>query len=145
MEESLDREVAHYRGQALAPSTRKTYRSQLKSYLDFCSGLGYRPVPGSPSTLARYLAFLARRLKASSIRVYLAAVRLIHLEAGLPNPFEGSWFLTSVLRGIKRDLGGETTPKRPITLHLLLLLRKRLDPVSPMDNFLGSLPGDVLQ
>lgn len=67
-----------------------------------------------------YAAYLARRMKANSVRQYLNIVRLLHLECGYPNPCENNWQLRSTLSGIARTLGTNVTRKTPITPDLLL-------------------------
>lgn len=89
--------------------------------------MGYGPVPASPAVLGRYMAYLGRRLKFSSIRHYLSAVRLLHLESGFPNPLDGDWFLSSLMKGMKRFLGVPVRQKSPITPDLLLQIRELLD------------------
>lgn len=64
----LDGQVAFYKGQALSVNTRKTYSAQWKSYIAFFDLLGTQPLPASPLLLCRYAAYLARRLKYSSIK-----------------------------------------------------------------------------
>ena len=119
--------MAHYRANALAPSTTKSYSSQIKKYVNFCKMVGTAPVPAHPTTLARYIAYLARTLKYQSVRVYLAAIRYIHLDAGLTNPFQDNFFLTSILKGVRRSLGEHIIQKRLITPDILLGILQTLD------------------
>ncbi|KAK7089168.1 hypothetical protein V1264_024786 [Littorina saxatilis] len=48
------------------------------------------PVPVNEQTVAQYAAYLARRLKPSSIKQYINIIRILHLESGLPHPFKDS-------------------------------------------------------
>ena len=77
------------------------------------------PVPISQVDLGRYIAHLSRRLSFSSIRQYLNAVRIIHLEAGAKNPLDNNWYANSILKGVKRVKGDITKQKSPITLDIL--------------------------
>ena len=95
--EELDKGVSLLRSQTFAESTAKTYKTQQLVYLRFCSAMDIRPVPISVTDLGRYIAFLAPRLCFSSVRQYLNAVRLMHLEAGLPNPLINNWYVTSII------------------------------------------------
>lgn len=119
---ALDREVLGYNKAAYAPATRRAYATHRRAYLNFCRKVGAKPAPASTATLARYVAYLARRLKFSSVRQYLNVVRLIHLEAGLPNPVGDNFHLNLTLRGIKRELATPPSRKLPITPPLLLHL-----------------------
>lgn len=71
-------------------------------YLRFCAYMGYPPLPVQPDHLLLYAAFLARSLKATSVRSYLNIIGLLHKEMGLPNPLLNNWPLKSLLMGINR-------------------------------------------
>ena len=131
LEAQLDKEVAHYQGAAFATSTKKSYAAHRKSYLQFCANAGYNPVPASATVIARYIAFLARRLKYSSIRQYLNIIRILHVEQGLPNPLSNSYQVSITLRGVRRSLGDKATQKLPITPELLLVINKTLNSKDP--------------
>ena len=78
------------------------------------------------STITLYCVFLARTIKPSSIPGYLSVVRLLHLDAGLPNPLE-NWQLTQLRKGIARCLGRPPLQKLPITPQILQELYSLLD------------------
>ena len=88
---------------ALAPSTRKTYASAKKRYLQFCLTANLDPVPASEHQLCRFVAQLAKDgLAPSSIKSYLSAVRHLHLVVHLPDPKIGEMSrLEQVLKGTK--------------------------------------------
>ena len=132
-EVTLDRDIALYRSVTFAQSTKRTYASHKRAYFKFCAAMGYNPVPVSQTVLCRYAAYLARRLAVSSIRKYLNIIRLLHLEEGFPNPLKENWFLETILRGIARKKGMGTTRKLPITPHLLLSIRGRLNLYNPVE------------
>ena len=88
-------------------------------YLQFCNGIGVRPVTISLANLGRYIAFLASHLCFSSVRQYLNAVCHLHLEAGLPNPLTNNWYITSILKGRQHHKGDSTLQKLPITTEIL--------------------------
>ena len=129
----LDQEVLFYRGHTFAPSTARTYVTQRHAFLQFCQKINTPPVPLSQENLGRYIAFLSRRLSFSSIRQYLNAVRLMHLNSGHANPLENNWYVTSILKGVKRVKGNKSTQKLPITLEILKLLAGKLDMSSSFD------------
>lgn len=91
------------------------------------------PVPISQANLGRYIAFLASRLCFSSVRQYLNIVRLMHLEAGYPNPVANSWYVTSIMKGLRRHKGDSTHQKLPITADLLFGILSVLDFSRPFD------------
>ena len=130
---ALDKAVSLFRSRTFAESTTRTYRSQQLVYLQFCASLGIMPVPISQANLGRYIAFLASRLCFSSVRQYLNVVRLMHLEAGESNPLVNSWYLSSILKGLRRHKGDSTSQKLPITPDILLALLTILDFKKPFD------------
>lgn len=130
-EKQLDLEVQHLRRNAFAPSTLSSYTTQLKSYQTFCSMLGYNVVPLPQEKLLRYVAWLARRLTPASISKYLNIVRIIHLEAGLPNPVQDNWQVQTALQGFKRLKNVTPNRKLPITPRMLLQIRSLIDLHSP--------------
>ena len=89
-QQQLDREVTNFRRQAYVPTIKSTYVSPRRSCLSFCVYYGYQPLPAAALTLSRYAAFLARSLSATSIRAYLNAVRILHLEHGLTDPINNN-------------------------------------------------------
>lgn len=89
--------------------------------------LGYSPVTIQTDHLLQYAAFLARSLKASSVRSYLNIIGLLHKEFGLPNPLLNNWPLNSLLTGISRSKGLTPNQKQPITPAMLLQLHALLD------------------
>ena len=127
LEASLDAEIVNFRAECYALSTKKAYSCHKKKYIEFCLRCGYNPVPVSSVNLYRYVAYLARTLKPSSISKYLNIVRLMHLEAGLENPLVNNWGLDTILKGIKRVKGAEVIRKMPITPQILLKIQSILE------------------
>ena len=103
--DSLDDKVRWLQAQVFAPSTRLTYASQHKLYQHFCVLGGINPVPLSQENACRYIAFLSKQLAYTSIKQYINVVRIMHLEAGHANPFQGSWHIEMLLKGTQRVLG----------------------------------------
>lgn len=119
----LDRQVAFYQGQAFSLNTKRTYSTQLRSYLAFRKDLGFPPFPASPLLLCHYAAFLSRRLKYSSIKQYFSVIVLLHKQWGLENPCLASFMFKQTLQGIRRVLGDRPCSREPITIsHLSALL-----------------------
>ena len=111
----------------LASSTRRTYSSGQTSYLSFCSLARLAPLPSSENILCLFVAWLASSgLSHATIKVYLAAVRQLHISAGRANPFLGDMpRLNLVLRGYRRSESARVAlrPQRlPITPAILRAL-----------------------
>lgn len=95
--------------------------------------MGYPPVPAQPDHLLQYAAFLARSLKAPSVRSYLNIVGILHKEFELPNPLNNNWSLKSLLTGINRQKGLTAQQKLPITTQILTNLYSQLDLATSLD------------
>lgn len=127
MRADLQCEVDFFRGVAFAESTKKTYQTHLRSYLAFCCEYNVLPVPASDKTVSLYAAYLARRLKPSSVKQYLNIVRIMHLECGADNPCADSWYLKTTLKGIEKAKGTDVQRKEPISPETLMQIRSKLN------------------
>ena len=90
-------------------------------------------MPASSTTIARYAAFLARKLKPTSVRQYLNIIRIMHIENNLPNPLQDNWFVKSTLTGIERLLGVPPLRRTPVHPQLLIDLSNLLRTDSSFD------------
>ena len=121
----LNNDISYYLGISIAGSTKLTYSSAEKRFLEFC--LLYRPpfgqfMPVDENTLVQYAAYLARSIKYSPIKSYLAAVRHLHILNGLDLDFKKKYpRLQLICKGIKRAQGCSTRVRLPITIHHLKL------------------------
>ena len=121
-EVALDEIVQTFLAASLAESTKRTYRSQLKSYLSFCTLYGYCPVPATVSTILRYIAHLSKRLSYNYIKQYMSVVRGIHGDCYYPYKQ-----VKMVLKGVRRLKGDGKNRKPPITMDILLALHGLID------------------
>jgi len=75
----------------------------------------------------RFASLLADNLNHSSIKVYLSAVRSLHIDHGLPDPLVNCLRLQRLLRGIKRVQGPASPRRLPITVDHLKVIQRSLD------------------
>lgn len=122
------RSTAHHLVQSgIRQSTRRTYSSAQKSYLDFCSKYQLLPIPCTEETVLLFISYLYKNnLKGSSIRVYLSAVRSLHVEEGYGNPLHDYLRVKQALRAID-VLSDKPRKKLPITLDIMTSLYSLLD------------------
>jgi hypothetical protein len=85
------------------------------------------PVPASEEFIAKYAAFLARRLKPASVKQYLNIIRILHNEANMSNPLQDNWYVHTTLKGIEREKGTAVARKVPITPDILQQILECLD------------------
>ena len=113
---------------SVAPSTRKTYLSGQRKYFSFCNGVQLSYLPLTEDKACLFVAYLVdSKLKHSTIKGYLSAVRRLQVVAGMGDPFAGSWpRLECALKGVKRAAavsGVEARVRLPVTPKILKLLR----------------------
>ena len=63
----------------------------------------------------------------STIKVYLSAVRSLHIDQGFPDPLVECLRLQRVLRGVKRTQGDASSQRLPITDDVMIIIFKALD------------------
>lgn len=114
---------------SLAPSTRRTYTSAQHKFIEFSHELGYsNPCPALEKTLCLFVTHLAKSIQHQSIKVYLSAIRSLHIAEGFPDPINGSHQLQKLIRGIKRTQGSKATRERlPVTNELLQVIHGSLN------------------
>ena len=129
---SLDQKCQFYLSNGLAPSTRWVYRSARRQFFDFCTLEGYVSsngslLPTSEQTLLRFCSHLADRLHHSSIKVYLSAIRSLHIDQGFPDPLVNCLQLQRLLRGIKCHQGSSLPQCQPVAADLMRIIQRSLD------------------
>ena len=130
---SLEQRCLHFLAQGLAPSTRKAYASGQRKFIEFCRQAGKLHSNGSPCPADKWTLCLFHFLQIrfsilQFIKVYLSAVRSLHIEQGFPDPLLNCLRLQRVLRGVKRSQGSPAAQRLPITDSLLLVIHRALDP-----------------
>ena len=119
----MDDAVDQYFSQGLSRSSQKVYAAGIKRFRDFCLQLKTTPVPSTELTLCRFVAMLAKdNIAYNSIKVYLAAIRQLHLREGQVAPDTGAMaHLQQVLRGIKiaQSITRQPFQRKPISPDLL--------------------------
>lgn len=90
--------------QAIAPSMRRTYSFGICRYATFCLSRQCNPFPASELQLRYFASWLCDQVSFPTIKLYLAGIRLTHLENSLADPFADAPLLHLLLQGIKRTL-----------------------------------------
>ena len=96
--------------------------------------IGHVNSSGSPCaatewTLCLFATFLADSMRHTSIKVYLSAVRSLHVDQEFPDPLENCLrLLQRVIRGIKRLQGSlPANPRLPISSNILRIIHLASD------------------
>ena len=94
----------------VAPSTRRTYQSGINRFQEFCSTFSLPPLPASPLTLRYFCAHISTTVCHTTVKLYLSAIRLHHIEHNHPDPTHDT-LLQYVVKGIKRSQSAPTRPR----------------------------------
>ena len=109
-----------YAANALAPNTRRSYGAGERHYIAFCNLHRLSKFPATDATLSAFAAHLASVVCPGTVRVYVSAVRNLHIEMGYADPLQDALLLPRVLRGICRHHGTEPVAARlPVTFGVL--------------------------
>lgn len=116
----------------LSSNTRTSYDSGSTAFINFCihyKRFAYNGtiIPASEETILLFASYLSQKVRYSTIKVYLAAVRNLHIQLGFNSPVEHSILLPRLIRGIKRVYTTDRRPRLPITPTLLLRFRQHLN------------------
>ena len=129
---SLNNQCLVYLSEGLAHSTRRCYSTAQEKFISFCYQSGRLASSGSPCpadewTLCLFVTMLAESLRHSSIKVYLSAVRALHIEQGFDDPLRNCLRLQRVMKGVKRTQGATPSVLRlPVTPEILRIVRSGL-------------------
>ena len=117
-----------YANWALSWNTNCTYSSGENRFIQFClmnrlTSPAGDILPASEGTLVYFASYLARSVRHSTIKTYLAAVRNLHIISGYDDPLRGRLLLKKILRGILRYQGSARIRRQPVTPRVLLAIR----------------------
>ena len=129
---SLIADARYFMQQGVAKSTCGSYQAGLKCYLTFCA-MGHRPpFPASEEQMMDLSAFIAQSASFATIKVYVAGIRLEHIERRFSHPFDDSPSFKLVLRGICGKGAYTRQFRLLITVDVLHSLKRSLCDVSVM-------------
>lgn len=106
--EGLPAEVARYLLASSAPATVRAYQGDIADFLRWGGSL-----PGSPMTVARYVADRAQRHKPATLMRRIVGIGRAHARRGLPDPTK-SELVRAVLQGVRREHGGPQRRAQPL-------------------------------
>ena len=118
---------------SLSAASQRAYAAGQGSFVSFCQQYGLQPVPASDETLTYFVGDMRRRgLAPATARLYLAAVRRLHLQWGRPLPPGLPPFTDAAIRGYpQRRIMSPSRPRHPLTVERLCLLKSRLSLLLP--------------
>ena len=116
--------MMNYYSSGLSPATQRCYRAGLKQYTAFCLQANLPTIPASEHTLLLFATHLAvQKLAYPTIKVYMAAVRNVHVNTGNHVIFAKQLTprLDLLMRGIRKEKCKTTLQKArlPITMEIM--------------------------
>lgn len=132
----LENIVQHILANGLRLSTKITYASAQRSFIDFCNQYHLCVIPAREQTLLWYIAHTQSRpgfkaLKATTLKVHMAAIRDLHVKSGLPVPPTSTPRVKTMIKAIYEN-GPGPMRKLPITYNILNHLLRQIG-LSPSD------------
>ena len=84
----LETAVGRLKSKGWAESTSETYRTHMKTYIQFCDAYNLKPVPCDGKTVELYIAYLVdkKHFAFSTIRSYINIISVLHKSHDLPDP-----------------------------------------------------------
>jgi integrase len=105
----------------VSPNTERAYRSDWADFSAWCGARGRPTLPATPADLTAYVADLATRCRATTVRRRLAAIAARHRAVGLPSPTADLAVKVGAARA-ERDLRSRAHPTEPLGLAELQAL-----------------------
>ena len=115
----LDEELSSTISAAWSTNTLSVRNSQWSKLIKFCSDINERPLPASHETVGRFLVWLGRSSKYSTINNYLSAIISLHWFYGYNPEFRDSFFLKMILKGLKMRLGDTVAQMQSLSVRHL--------------------------
>jgi len=112
-----------YHGNAQSP--KRTYNSGLTKFQSSCNHYKLTALCTFRLTLQYFYVYEAQHISCKTIKVYLAAIGLRHIEQDFYDPTTDN-LLQLVCRGIHRQQGDKQCIRQPIILNILRWLKEKL-------------------
>ena len=120
----LQLKAKEFYSHGLAASTKSTYSAGQLRFTTFCKELKLSALPATEATLLLFVSYLAtHNISHTTIKVYLSAVRHLHVSAGMHTFFNNQLTprLQLTLKGVQKSQASTQPPRirLPITLEIL--------------------------
>ena len=106
-------------------NTRRALAGNWRSFTDWCTAAGRKPLPASAETVELYLVDLGRRCKVATLQQHAWAISQQHKSGGLASPVAAG--ARQVIAAIARSKGVQSQPKAALTPAELRAIVQRLD------------------
>lgn len=117
----------------LSPNTQRAYKTDWKTFADWCVAHGMRAMPAPPGVITLYITDrIDSGAKPSSVTRALAAITKAHVAAGHPSP-RAAVAVKSTMAGIVKELKSRPVKKAPLCVPELRQLLGPLGLSDPAD------------
>ena len=114
MEELVD-SARSFAANTRSANTKKAYASDWSHFTTWAHAHGFESLPAEPAIVALYITALAATRKPSTITRRLAAISVVHQQAGHPTP-TNHHDVRAISTGIRRTLGTAQREATPLSL-----------------------------
>jgi site-specific recombinase XerD len=112
---------------AKAENTKRAYRSDWKSFENWCTVYGFDSLPALPTTVILYITDMANDgYKYSTIRRHVSSISMFHKMNQYPSPTRDIHVIAA-LEGIGKKIGKNSTPKRAAELDYIAMMVDAID------------------
>lgn len=112
--DSLVDRVQLFMDASRANGTKRAYRSDWKSFTEFCENLKLVTIPAEPQTVCAYIAWMAEKgLKVSTISRHLTTISQAHRAFRKSSP-TSDYDVIRTFQGIKRTIGTAQKRAKPL-------------------------------
>jgi integrase len=98
-----------------ADRTKRAYKSDWAHFTNWTDSHRLTSLPADPITVAMYVTDMARNFKSATINRRLAAISVVHKQAGMASPASDAGVL-EVMKGIRRSIRTAQTEAAPAVI-----------------------------
>jgi hypothetical protein len=119
---------------SLAHNTRSTYGAGVLKFTQFCDEWGIEAearVPASAELITAFVSEFSGKVSGNTICSWLAGIRSWHIHQRAPWNGEDEWVILARSAANKNGTAFKRSPRAPVSLEHLLVLRKHLKLSTP--------------
>lgn len=109
-----------------AANTRKSYESDWKSFVSFCTAHSLPSLPSDESTVVAYLTELAEHHAVSTVSRHMVSIGQAHVSKGYPDVTKTA-DIHELMKGIRRSKSEEQRKAKPLLLSDVKTICDTLD------------------
>lgn len=113
-----------------ADSTRRSYDTAWKKFVEFCSSQGFEYLPSSSVTVVKFIRYeFDQGISSAALRVYIAGIGAVHKLKGFTDPCS-CFLVKNALKGVGRLRPAPPDSRSPILKDHMIKILKGFDIVT---------------